>query len=301
MKKKKILIDTDIGNDIDDAIAVCTALQSEELEVLAITTVYCATDKRAKMVKALLNSCNRGHIPVYAGSKYPLYVRKRYGKEVDFNAISPQYSSEFDDVKYDGDDAVEKIIEILENAQEPINILTIGALTNIAKVLMKKPNLENKIECIYIMGGGYKWNIEEFNFACDPHAASFILSSNLKMKLIGVDLTFQCQLTDEHEKLLANSENETLKILWKMKAGWTQKIHIHDVLALMCIVDENKYVEFENTNVDVDYESEKSSGRIVNYTDFNWYRPAKNNQLVGIKVNSKVAVEDCMERLMKFK
>ena len=72
MKKKKILIDTDIGNDIDDAIAVCTALQSEELEVLAITTVYCATDKRAKMVKALLNSCNRGHIPVYAGSKYPL-------------------------------------------------------------------------------------------------------------------------------------------------------------------------------------------------------------------------------------
>lgn len=72
MDKIKIIIDTDIGDDADDALAICLALKSEELEVMGITTVFRNTAARAQIAVRLLQLMGRTDIPVYAGIGHPL-------------------------------------------------------------------------------------------------------------------------------------------------------------------------------------------------------------------------------------
>ena len=72
MDRIKIIIDTDIGDDADDALAICLALKSEELEVMGITTVFRNTAARAQIAVRLLQLMGRTDIPVYAGIGHPL-------------------------------------------------------------------------------------------------------------------------------------------------------------------------------------------------------------------------------------
>ena len=72
---KRILIDTDLGDDVDDAAALIMALNSPELEIVGITTVYLDTVKRAEMVLELCGKCGRSNIPVCAGFSRPLIER----------------------------------------------------------------------------------------------------------------------------------------------------------------------------------------------------------------------------------
>lgn len=63
-----ILIDTDIGSDIDDAFAIALALQSPEVEIKGVTTVFCNTDRRTALAEMLLKLAGRGDIPVHTGA-----------------------------------------------------------------------------------------------------------------------------------------------------------------------------------------------------------------------------------------
>src|SRR4029077_15375428 len=66
-QSEKIIIDTDIGDDVDDAFAVALALRSPELQILGITTAFGDTETRAKLVDRILGEVGRGDIPVAAG------------------------------------------------------------------------------------------------------------------------------------------------------------------------------------------------------------------------------------------
>jgi len=69
---KKIIIDTDIGGDIDDALAVSLALNSPELDIVGITTVFVDTTSRVKLTKKLLSLYDKPDIPVIKGAEKPL-------------------------------------------------------------------------------------------------------------------------------------------------------------------------------------------------------------------------------------
>jgi len=68
---EKVIIDTDIGDDIDDAFAVALALKSPELQILGITTTFGDTETRAKLLDRLLGEAGRSDIPVAAGPPTP--------------------------------------------------------------------------------------------------------------------------------------------------------------------------------------------------------------------------------------
>ena len=75
MDKRKIIIDTDIGDDIDDALAIAFALNSPEVEVIGITTVFRNTDARAKIAANLLNLAGK-NISIHAGCSQPIINRR---------------------------------------------------------------------------------------------------------------------------------------------------------------------------------------------------------------------------------
>ena len=72
MEKRKIIIDTDVGDDIDDAYAIVLAMASPEFDLLGVTTVFKNVAQRAYIAKSLLSAGNRGEVPVYAGINRPL-------------------------------------------------------------------------------------------------------------------------------------------------------------------------------------------------------------------------------------
>jgi len=72
---EKVIIDTDIGDDIDDAFAVALALRSPELQILGITTTFGDTETRAKVLDRFLAEAGRQDVPVAAGTPTPPKAR----------------------------------------------------------------------------------------------------------------------------------------------------------------------------------------------------------------------------------
>lgn len=160
-----VIIDTDLGDDIDDAFALCLAMQSPELEILGVTTVHRCAAYRAKMAKSLLNAGGFCEVPVYAGESKPLVRESVHGRPLDYGEKPHSYAEEYDATEYDGDDAVSFIVGTLEKSDRKITLVTLGALTNIALVLQKRPDLFGKIEKLCIMGGAFSMNLGEYNFS----------------------------------------------------------------------------------------------------------------------------------------
>lgn len=298
--KIPVIIDTDIGDDIDDSFALCLAMQSPELEVLGVTTVFRCAKERAKIAKKLLTEGGRGDIPVHAGESRPLSTQVIYGRPINFNQLPQLYGEEFEDTRYEGDDAVEFIAKTLMSHPQKVTIVTLGALTNIASVLKKYPEAASRIEKLYIMGGAYLINLGEFNFSCDPEAADIVISSSLPKVCVGIDITFKCKFDGEYlDKLMAN-KHPCIRLLMSMNKRWGGHIFLHDPLALMMVFNP-QFVKFERRLCKVEHHADYANGYVVNLSDFNWNESADKSDLyVGVEVDSKAFIEEYYNRIKNF-
>lgn len=248
---EKIIIDTDIGDDIDDALAIAFALNSKELELLGVTTVLRDVDKRAKMAKNLLVAAGRNEIPVYKGIGTPL-VHK-----VDMFHIPPQYSPDMEEYEYNKDmDAVDFMADAIRKNPRDITVVPIGPLTNVAVLLLKNPDIKDKIKGINLMGGAYYSFINEYNIEKDPEAAKYVFDSGVPIKAIGLDVTTQCILSQEYFDVFENSTDPFIKFMMKLVEAWRAAVPwrypcLHDPLAVFSVFDtdilqyEEKYIDVE--------------------------------------------------------
>ena len=145
---RKIIIDCDPG--IDDALAIMLAVNSPELEIVAITTVSgnVPSDMGAVNAKKVLKQLNRLDIPVYIGEDAPLreeYIdaRDTHGMDGLGESFLPEVSS-----GCEKQSAVDFLTEILE--KEKISIIALGPMTNLAKVFSKKPELIQNVEELFL-------------------------------------------------------------------------------------------------------------------------------------------------------
>jgi inosine-uridine nucleoside N-ribohydrolase len=195
-----LLIDTDPG--VDDAFAIALACASPEVDLLGVTTVFgnvglASTTRNALRLLALYG---REDVPVAAGADRPLVYphphRARYvhGEDglSDRSHLLPERAT-----GVAGTDAVALMASLLEQAAEPVTIVPIGPLTNIALLLAAHPAVRGKIERIVIMGGGIAFGnvtaAAEFNIWSDPEAARRVLAEEeVPTVLVPLDLTHRC-------------------------------------------------------------------------------------------------------------
>ena len=152
-KKIKVIIDTDIGDDIDDAFALLFAMKLE-FDIIGITTVFRNTVQRAKMTKKLLCDFGRGYeeVKVYAGCATPLAEKKK-----NYPTL-PCYTSDADAFEPDSEDENEAIDFIIESARKygkDLTIIALGPFTNMAKAAMRDPEAMNSVSKTVIMGGAF--------------------------------------------------------------------------------------------------------------------------------------------------
>lgn len=255
---KNILIDTDIGDDIDDALAIGFALNCPQVCVKAVTTVYGDTETRGKLALKLLRVFDRKDISVGVGIKKPLFGKEdarpiNQAAVLDEKEVLPVLSRH---------NAVDLIISKVNSCRD-LTIVSIGALTNIATVLIKEPNLAKKARLI-MMGGVVNSQQAEHNVSCDPEAARIVFESGIEIIMVGLDVTMRCQLRREELDDLANRGLPSTELLmdmvraWQRSSGNTYPV-LHDPLAVAVALDQT-LVKMEPRKVDVEIKGEFTRG-----------------------------------------
>jgi len=208
-----LIIDTDPG--VDDALALALACASPEVELIGVTTVFgnvglAMTTRNALRVLALYG---REDVPVAAGADRPLvHPHPHLARDVHgADGLSGMSDTLPDRVTGVADtDAVTLMVNLLNAAPEPVTIVPIGPLTNIALLLAAHPSVHSKIARIVIMGGalsgGNVTAAAEFNVWSDPEAARRVLvEESVPTVLVPTDLTLRCAVDTEWLDRLAAS------------------------------------------------------------------------------------------------
>lgn len=237
---KKYIIDTDIGDDIDDAFALDLALKLE-LDLVCVTTVFRDTRSRAAIAKKLLSLCGK-NIPVYAG----------FGKTLDGKDERTrlcQWTPDLESGRYAPDnsspeEAVDAILSAARRYKENFYLIAIGPLTNVASAILKDREAMKGIGGVIMMGGDYVNQYAEWNIHCDVSAADVVFSSGVKIVAFGHEITSRTRLTRAQQEYVFSMKQDArhaylaeLSRLWyKSKPeGWL--IVLHDVLVIRYAAD----------------------------------------------------------------
>ena len=244
---KSIIIDTDPGTD--DAIAILLALCDPSIHILGLTTVggNVALSKTTTNALRILDYMNRSDIPVIPGANKPLNGRFSYS--YNFHGPSgltirlPKHAN-----KPLQETCSDFMARHIFNSVNPVTIIALGPLTNVALLMQDYPGIIDYIEEVIIMGGAVQTvgNITshaEFNFHNDPVAADQIISSGLHITLVDLKATHQVPFTRTHFSHFLHPNkagNLVVDILrnWFKNRPDQHTYHLHDPLAMAILIDK---------------------------------------------------------------
>lgn len=189
--RQKVIIDTDIGDDVDDAFALALAVKSPELQVLGISTTFGETDVRARIVDRFLGEVGRSDIPVLTGKPTPPKMpmsQRRYAESGRFAQSSHG-------------DATDFMLQQIRKYPGEITLIGIGPLMNIGEAIDRDPATFRKLKRVVVMGGsirrgygdfGYNEHVPpsaEWNIVNDVKSAQKLFASGVPLFVMPLDST----------------------------------------------------------------------------------------------------------------
>ena len=204
-----ILLDTDIGDAIDDSLALAFAVNSPELDVRGVTTVIDDVESKTKLAWKELTLLGRRDIPLAMGASEPLLDPVLQSKPKEFEALTkadivPEAARR---------SAVGLIVETLMTAREPVTIVAIGPLTNIALALKTEPRIKQRLARIVLMGGAYAGGRAEYNVKRDPVAAEIVFHSGVAITAVGLEVTEPCKMRESDLAKLRRADSPATRFL----------------------------------------------------------------------------------------
>jgi len=257
----KILLDTDIGSDIDDAVCLAYLLAQPECELMGITTVSGEPEKRAAMASAQCRAAGK-EIPIFPGAPLTLLNGQRQPECPQAAALERwPHQAEFPQ-----GEAVEFLRRTIHAHPGEITLLTIGPLTNAGLLLRSDPGIAALLKGLVMMCGIFTNRRPgvgplEWNALIDPHATAIVYQTAVAThRSIGLDVTTQVWLPAAEVR--ARFNHPLLRPVLDFAEVWfTQRPHItfHDPLAAVTIFNE-KVCTFERGQVEVEITSPRFAG-----------------------------------------
>ncbi|HCI78232.1 MAG TPA: hypothetical protein DHW02_00920 [Ktedonobacter sp.] len=219
-----VLIDTDIGDDIDDAFALAVALHSPELILRGVSTVFGDTQRRAQLARYLLHVFGHDDIPVSAGASTPLVPRRPHAQPsgVAQASILEKRNIDVASITLDVRSGAELIIDMARAYYGQLTLICIGPLTNIALALLIEPDLPTAIRNIVMMGGSSSIALPEWNIRNDVKAAEIVLTSGIPVTLIGMNITLRCSMRRRDIEELSTCDTPETHLLTSLIDIWRQ-------------------------------------------------------------------------------
>jgi len=175
-----LVLDTDIGSDVDDLLALATILGSPELWLRAVTTVYGDTTLRARMVARACRMAGVTVHPILAGLS-----QTRSGREVWWAGHEGRLMADLESEVIDTEPSA---VELLSSST---TVAAVGPLTNIAAAVQ---NPDHTISELFVMGGNFRGDTAEHNIKSDADAAAAVFGSNVPITAVGIDQTTRVRI-----------------------------------------------------------------------------------------------------------
>ncbi|NYF78597.1 nucleoside hydrolase [Granulicella arctica] len=239
-----ILIDTDIGDDIDDAYALALTLASPDIKILGISSAWGDTALRSRMIDRLLCETGRDDIPSLTGIEKTTHGAANFSQQPWAAAGIPHPHK----------DAIAFLLDQATQHPGQITLLAIAPLTNIGAAIDRDPAAFRKLKRVVLMGGsvykGYSDGLgitppappsREYNIAMDPAAAQKLFRSGVPIVMLPLDAT-QLKFDETKRALLASISTPLTDSLQVLTAEYTRNTHwptptMFDVVAAATLID----------------------------------------------------------------
>ncbi len=201
-----VILDTDIGDDIDDTWALGLLLKSPELDLKLVVGDYGRPQYRAKLLAKLLENAGRSDVPVGVGL------------DVGANGSSRQaeWVKDYDLKKYRGKvhaDGVQALIDTIMKSRMQVTLICIGPVPNIAEALKREPRIAQKARFVGMHGsvrvgyGGSKQPHAEWNVKCDAKACQAVFTAPWDMTITPLDTCGLVTLTGDKYRRIRDSQD----------------------------------------------------------------------------------------------
>lgn len=275
----KILLDTDIGNDIDDAICLAYLLAQPECNLLGITTVSGQPEKRAAMASALCRAAGKD-VPIYPGAALTLLNGQRQPECPQAAALTrwPHQAN------FPQGEAIPFLRRTIRAHPGEVTLLSIGPLTNLGLLFRLDPEIPMLLKALVMMCGVFTNRCPntgplEWNALVDPHATAIVYQSPSAVhRSIGLDVT--TQVTMAAEEVRARFTAPLLRPVLDFAEVWFRsraQITFHDPLAAATIFNPH-ICAFERGKVEV----ELASSRLAGHTFFKADRNGPHEVALGV-------------------
>ena len=297
----KVIIDCDPG--ADDALAIMLALNSKEIDVLGITTVSGNSQVEICTQNALniVSACNKKNIPVFKGAAKPIERDIEFTDEYCGKNGVCEYNFRKSDKLVQSINAVDFIYNSA-STEEKLTIIAIAPMTNIAKALIKYPDLKDMNVEIITMAGYYKVNSDvnvkrsEWNVLVDPEAFEIVCNSGIPIYSLGLDVSNKLKNEHIYEIIEKGKISEKMEYLIHAKDYYlcknlTPKSLLVDSLPVAYIIDKS-IAKFKSGNVIVQYK-EKIDNNIIKFNS----NEAKANVHAAYELDLDCFVKILIERI----
>lgn len=304
----RIILDTDPG--IDDALALCLALASPEIQLEAVTTVSgnVGIESTTANALALLQLLGRPDIPVARGCARPLLntivaADHVHGKNGLGGVILPP--GEQSPVPQH---AVELIIERVLQSPGELTLVAIGPLTNLALAVRQEPRIAQLVREVVIMGGallvpGNVTPASEFNIYADPHAAQIVLHAGWPVRLVSLDVTTITTIKQAEFQSTLQQHSKVHAFILQALDGFFRDFarhnydhfQMHDPLCLATVFQPD-LVTWQGAYVDVELAPGATQGETVAYLPPRLL-PGKPNVQASVGVDAARFRQLFMERI----
>jgi purine nucleosidase len=286
-----VILDTDIGSDVDDAFALALIVASPELDLQAVTTVAGDAEDRAWMVCRFLTQVGHKPIPVAFGhapqsdDKPDWQIQYRRHPAAIFNrTLKPVKES-----------AVELLYAKLKEKPEKLTLLCIGPLTNIARLLKEHPDAKPWIKRLVVMGGsvrvGYNGKAPpeaEWNIKSDIPAAKAVFAAGIPLTVAPLDATSRAELTKPLRERLFSAHTMLTFQVQNLYELWDKETPIlYDPVAVALTFDE-QFCKMEALRLEVD---DKGMTRLVK---------GEPNARVAVSIQEEAFAKWYVERVRSF-
>lgn len=252
MEKLKVIVDTDIGSDIDDALCLAYLLMQEKCEILGITTCSSEPEKRAEIVDSICQYMGKD-IPIYPGRNQPLIGKQLQVAVHQYDIVQKLPHKD----QFPNNAAIDFIRQTIEANPYEVVLLPIGPLTNIGALFAAYPHLIPLVKEVSYLGGsffeeGLSFLTAEWNIKNDPLAAKILFDSGVKLTVAGLDVSLKLKTScTEFLATPCAKVLEPVKLYAEKFLERTNDMYYHDALAAAVLFCDD-ICEYKTGSIHVD-------------------------------------------------
>lgn len=245
-----VILDTDIGSDVDDLMALALLFGTPAVDLIGVTTVYGDTVLRARMAKRVARIAGRS-LAVHAGESTPLS-----GREVWWAGHEGALYDDLESEVIDGEDGVGFLVEQVCARPGEIDVIAIGPLTNIAAAIARDARFAASVRHLWIMGGSFDDDEREHNFRSDAVAARAVFDAGIPTTVTGLEVTRRIDVRAEQVDRIRTSGPLGAVIDAEIRQWWafwdTQWNVPHDPVTVLTLTDPDLFAFSAPGHVSID-------------------------------------------------